>query len=145
MRHLRLYENSSRYDLLKNKNWSKFTTDLFDQYCDKFKPKIDFVNTLVFHHIISIFDDIDEEYDTTTGTELYFVVMEVPQGQETLEAVCDAIGEYHALMKASLHLSNENILLYGGSYRASDEEIDKKLEYITNEYERTKKVLETII
>jgi hypothetical protein len=140
MRHLRLYENSSRYDLLKNKNWSKFTTDLFDQYCDKFKPTIDFVNA----YIISIFDDIDEEYDTTTGTELYFVYEDVGD-KEVTYAVCDAIGEYHALIKASIHLSNENILLYGGSYITSDKEIDEKLEYISNEYERTKKVLETII
>lgn len=30
-------------------------------------------------------------------------------------------------------------------YYESDKEIDKKLEYISNEYERTKKALETII
>lgn len=149
MKYLRKIFENERYDRFINKEWSDFTKELFKQYCEKFGTEVH-----SFEYVVRFFNELDYEYEGASQLSLYKVVTKIKdhfngiwKPTNNIYCICDALGEKHALIKATLNKDNDNSELYDFcmALEITDEDIDRNLKEIEDEYERKKNIWNNII
>jgi hypothetical protein len=142
MKYLKKIFENERYNLFINKEWSDFTKELFKKYCEKFGTEV-----YSFEYVVKFFNELDYEYEGSSQLSLYQVVAQIENLDDYTHCICDALGEKHALIKATLNKDNDNSELYDFCmvFEITDEDIDRNLKEIEDEYERKKNIWNNII
>jgi hypothetical protein len=143
MRYLKKFENNNNdlFDKCVKDSWTPFTIEMLKKFCDMCDDYADEVENIKY-----FFNNLDDEYIDVESYDLYKVYYNT-EGMRDADfpgevvytdpikviAICEANGQYHAVLKTSLKYKDPEMIEYLEAKKISEEDIEEKIKEIEEE------------